>query len=80
MSSVWVVPASTDSHGQEGDALVRASGDEVEVGRVTGSGVEWLGTVPAGTIELPEVTEPTAAPQLETAVRGVQSALTSRGG
>lgn len=80
MSSVWVVPAGTDSHGQDGDVLVRSCPDGVEVGRMSGASVEWLGSVPSDTLVIPEVSEPTAAPELEVAVRGVESALVQRGG
>jgi len=80
MSSVWVVPAGTEGHGQDGDVLVRACPGGVEVGRMSGTVVEWLGSVPSDVLVIPEVHEPTAAPELEIAVRGVESALVQRGG
>lgn len=57
------------------DVLLRPAGDDVEVGRMTGGTAEWLGTVPASTLDL---SQDDAA--LEVAARGVQSALVERGG
>jgi hypothetical protein len=67
--------ADVPSGAVEGDVVLRRSGDDVELARVTGAGPEWLGSVPAST--LPLAGDPAA---LETAVRGVESALVQRGG
>ncbi len=67
--------ADAPSTAVDGDVLLRPAGDDVELARVTQGGPEWLGTVPASTLDL---TQDDAA--LEIAVRGVESALVQRGG
>ncbi|MCU1691074.1 MAG: hypothetical protein JWM64_165 [Frankiales bacterium] len=67
--------ADAPSGAVDGDVLLRPKGDDVEVARVTASGPEWLGSVPASTLDL---SQDDAA--LEIAVRGVESALVERGG
>ena len=58
-----------------GDTLLRRKGDDVEIGRVTDGGTEWLGSVPASALPLDG-----DATALEIAVKGVESALVERGG
>ncbi|MCW2608674.1 MAG: hypothetical protein JWO60_3367 [Frankiales bacterium] len=67
--------ADAPSGAAEGDVVLRPQGDDVEVARVTAAGPEWLGSVPASTLDL---SQDDAA--LEIAVRGVESALVERGG
>lgn len=59
----------------EGDLVLRREGDDVALARVTGAGPQWLGSVPASTLPLDG-----DEGALETAVRGVESALVERGG
>ena len=63
------------SDASEGDTLLLRDGDDVRLGRVTGAGVEWLGSVPASTLPLDG-----DAAALQIAVGGVESALVQRGG
>ena len=63
------------SGASEGDPLLLPDGDDVRLGRVTGAGVEWLGSVPASTLPLDG-----DAVALQIAVGGVESALVQRGG
>ena len=67
--------ADVPSSAADGDVVLRREGDDVAVGRVTAGGPEWLGSVPASTLPLDG---DDAA--LETAARGVASALVERGG
>jgi hypothetical protein len=59
----------------KGDTVLRRSGDDVQIARVTAGGPEWLGSVPASTLPLDG-----DAGALEIAVKGVESALVERGG
>ena len=67
--------ADVPSGAVEGDVVLRPKGDEVELARVTSAGPEWLGSVPASTLDL---SQDEAA--LDIAARGVESALVQRGG
>ncbi len=67
--------AEVPSGAAEGDVVLRRSGDDVEMARMTTAGAEWLGSVPASTLPLDG--DPA---ELETAVRGVETALVQRGG
>ena len=60
--------ADAPSTAADGDVLLRPAGDDVEIARVTAGGPEWLGSVPASTLDL---SQDEAA--LEVAVRGVES-------
>lgn len=90
MATAWIVPTGTESVAEaaDGDHLLRRSSGspgQYEVGTVSGAGsCTWAGTVDAGLLPLlPEVQEPTVAPEQErvlTAVRGVVTAETHRGG
>lgn len=88
MATAWIVPTGTDSvaEASDGDYLLRRARDspgQYEVGTVSDT-CTWAGTVDAGLLPLlPEVQEPTVAPDQErvlTAVRGVVTAETHRGG
>ena len=88
MATAWIVPAGTDRapDAAPGDYLLRPAGGaagQFEVGEI-GDGCTWIGTLAASLLPaLPQVQEPTAAPEQErvlTAVRGVVSAETHRGG
>ena len=85
MATVWIVPAGTDSApgAGSGDYLLRPDGERYEVGRLDGS-CTWVGTVDASLLpDLPSVDAPQEAPEQErvlTAVRGVESAESTRGG
>ncbi len=70
--------AEAPNAASEGDYLLRKAGDDVEVGRVKGGSNEWLGSVPAST--LPGIEGDLTAPELLTALQGVESALVERGG
>jgi hypothetical protein len=85
MSDVWLLPSGSDSapDATTEDHLVRVSGDDAEIARVTDAGPEWLGSVPASSLSLPsagdgptKVDDPTAL----VAVQGAASALNQRGG
>ena len=86
MSNVWLLPSGTDSAPDAGteDHLVRLSGDDAEIARVTAAGPEWLGSVPASSLgSLPAAGD--GATRIEdqaalTAVQGAASALNQRGG
>ncbi|MDP9496813.1 MAG: hypothetical protein M3P46_03980 [Actinomycetota bacterium] len=96
MATAWIVPTGTDhvAEASDGDYLLRRSSGspgQYEVGAVSAAGsgagsgtCTWAGTVNAGLLPLlPEVQEPTVAPDQErvlTAVRGVVTAETHRGG
>jgi hypothetical protein len=82
MSNVIVIPEGSTDIGEaaEGDLVLRSCGDQVEVARVRGDELEWLGGVPSDTIELPSVDGPTPSPDLVTAAKGVETALVNRGG
>lgn len=85
MATVFLVPAGTDTapDAQSGDYLLRPDGDRYEVGRVDGS-CTWVGTLAASLLpELPQVDAAQEAPEQErtlTAVRGLETAETNRGG
>ena len=86
MSNVWLLPSDTDSAPDAGtdDHLVRLSGDDAEIARVTAAGPEWLGSVPASSLaSLPAVGDGPTQVQDQTAliaVQGAASALVERGG
>lgn len=85
MSTVWLVPAGSDSAdgASDGDYLLRPQdGDLYEAGRVT-EGCQWFGTLSASLLpQLPSVDAPQEAPEQEkvlAAVEGLESAQTHRG-
>jgi hypothetical protein len=81
--STWILPeGSTEIDDvQDGDLIARSEGDELFVARVVGDSVEWLGGAPIDTIVLPDVDEPTQAPDdLTDALEGFAAALAARGG
>ena len=86
MSNVWLLPNDTDSVPDAGndDHLVRVSGDDAQIARVTDAGPEWLGSVPASSLgALPAAQGgPTRIEDQSTliAVQGAASALVERGG
>ena len=89
MSTVWLVPAGTDSAdgASAGDYLLRPSGGGLyEVGAVDTSvqSCTWLGELSGDLLPpLPQVDGPQEAPEQETllaAVQGVESAQANRGG
>ena len=85
MSTAWLVPDGTDTApgAQDGDYLLRRRGELYEVGSVSGS-CTWVGTLSASLLpSLPQVDEPTEAPEQEAvlrAARGLQAAEDNRGG
>ena len=87
MSLVHLVPPSTDSApgSSDGDYLVRpCCDDEFELGRVANGSVDWYGSVPRSSLPgVSVVSEPQQAPDqqaLLTAVEGIETAVTHRGG
>jgi hypothetical protein len=80
--TVWVLPEDTVQHAeaQDGDLLLRYAGTDLVVGRVLQGSLEWLGPVPAGALDVPPATEPTQAPELETALRPIAEAAAALGG
>ncbi|MCW2665729.1 MAG: hypothetical protein JWN57_691 [Frankiales bacterium] len=70
--------AEAPNASSDGDYLLRRSGDDVEIGRVKGGSHEWLGSVPAAS--LPGVDGDLSAPELLTALQGLETALVARGG
>lgn len=86
MSNVWLLPSDTDSAPDAGndDHLVRVSGDDAEIARVTAAGPEWLGTVPVSALgSLPAAGDGPTQVEDQTAliaVQGAASALVERGG
>ncbi len=85
MSNVWLLPSGTDSAPDAGsdDHLVRLSGDDAEIARVTAGGPEWLGSVPASALSLPAGGDGPTKVEDQTAliaVQGAASALNERGG
>jgi hypothetical protein len=89
MSTVWLIPAGTDSAegAAAGDYLVRPSGSDLfEVGAVDSSvqSCTWLGELSASLLpSLPQVDAPQEAPDqtaLLAAVQGVEDAQAKRGG
>ena len=86
MATVYLVPAGHDSApgATSGDYLLRPTGDDLyEVGQQDTT-CTWIGTVAASLLpSLPEVDEPTEAPEqtrVLTAVQGVRAAEDGRGG
>ena len=88
MATAWIVPAGTDAApgSAPGDFLLRPAAGPAgryEVGQLD-DGCSWVGTLDASLLpQLPQVQEPTVAPEQErvlTAVRGLASAETHRGG
>jgi hypothetical protein len=85
MTTVWLVPAGSDSAdaASDGDYLLRPDGDLYEVGKL-GGGCTWIGTLSADLLPaLPQVDGPQEAPEQATvlaAVTGVESAEAHRGG
>ena len=75
MTKVWIDETGDPA---EGDYVLRAGGDTVEVGRVEGGEVCWLEPVPASA--LPEDLASADQERLLTAVRGVETAVNNRGG
>ena len=86
MSNVWLLPSGSDSAPDAGtdDHLVRVSGDDAEIARVTDAGPEWLGSVPASSLgSLPAAGDGPAPVEDQAAVIAVQgaaTALNTRGG
>ena len=86
MSNVWLLPSETDSAPDAGtdDHLVRVSGDDAEIARVTAAGPEWLGSVPASSLgSLPAAGDGPTRIEDQTAliaVQGAATALNERGG
>ena len=86
MSNVWLLPPDTDSAPSAAgeDLLVRVSGDDAEIARVSNGKAEWLGSVPASSLgTLPAAGgEPTQVEDQTAliAVQGAASALVERGG
>lgn len=85
MTTAWLVPDGTDTApgAQDGDYLLRRSGDLYEIGTVSGS-CTWIGTLSASLLpSLPDVDAPTESPSQEEVVRaarGLQTAEDNRGG
>lgn len=80
--STWVLPAGSNEFdgADDGDLLVRAEGDDLHVARVVRGAVEWLGGAPVETIVLPDVEEPTEAPEeLAEEIEVFANALAARG-
>ena len=86
MTNVWLLPAGTESapDADTEDHLVRLSGDNAEIARVTAAGPEWLGSVPASSLgSLPAAGDgptPIEDQEAQTAVQGAATALNQRGG
>jgi len=84
MTTVWLTNGDDTGSAAEGDFVLRPAGDTVEVGVVEGGELCWLQPVPASTLpDLGEAGGFTEAPEQErllTAVRGVATAVNSRGG
>ena len=86
MSNVWLLPSGTDSapDAAPDDHLVRPTGDDVEIARVTDGGPEWLGSVPASALgALPSAGDGPARvddQQVLIAVQGAATALNEQGG
>ncbi|HEU0130998.1 MAG TPA: hypothetical protein VFQ85_08415 [Mycobacteriales bacterium] len=84
MSTVWVTNGDATGGAAEGDYVLKPAGDLVEVGRVEGGEVCWLQPVPASTLpDLGTADGLTEAPEQDralAAVRGVETALNTRGG
>ena len=85
MPTVWIVPEGSDSApaAAAGDYLLRPRGGDYEVGKQDDA-CTWFGTVGASLLpDLPQVTEPTEAPdqvRALAAAQGVESAEANRGG
>ena len=85
MSNVWLLPSGSDSAPDSAaeDHLVRVSGDDAEIARVTAAGPEWLGSVPASSLSLPAAGDGPTRLEDQTAliaVQGAATALNERGG
>ena len=83
MSNVWLLAPDTDASADASpdDHLVRVNGDDAEIARVTASGPEWLGSIPASSLgQLPGAAGKVDDPQVLIAVQGAASALVERGG
>ena len=84
MTTIWLTDGDDTGNATDGDYVLRPAGDTVEVGRVEGGDVCWLQPVPASTLpDLGTVDGVTEAPEQErllTAVRGIETAVTNRGG
>ncbi len=86
MSNVWLLPSGTDSAPDAGsdDHLVRLSGDDAEIARMTVGGPEWLGSVPASSLgSLPAAGDGPTKVEDQTAliaIQGAATALNTRGG
>jgi hypothetical protein len=86
MSNVWLLPRDlhTAPEAKPDDHLVRVIGEDAEIARMTRSGPEWLGAVPASSLgALPTtVQEAIVLEDLpgQIAVQGAASALVERGG
>jgi hypothetical protein len=86
MSNVWLLPPDTDTapDAAPDDHLVRLSGEDAEIARVSASGPEWLGSVPASALgALPSAGGGPARiedQQVLIAVQGAASALNEQGG
>ena len=85
MTKVWLLPKDAESAPDAAgdDLLVRVVGDDSDIARVKSGGAEWLGSVPASVLSLPDagpeaVTVDDAAALI--AVEGAASALVERGG
>ena len=85
MSNVWLLPSDSDSAPDAAteDHLVRVSGDDAEIARMTAAGPEWLGSVPASSLSLPSAGDGVTKLEDQTAliaVQGAATALNERGG
>ena len=86
MTNVWLLPPNTDAAPSAGgeDLLVRLSGEDAEIARVSNGNAAWLGSVPAASLgTLPPVGREPAKVEDQTAliaIRGAASALVERGG
>ena len=80
MSNVFLVSGDESADAQVDDHLVRLSGDDAEIARVTASGPEWLGAVPASSLGSLSGQGQVDDPQVLIAVQGAASALVERGG
>lgn len=85
MSNVWLLPSGTDSAPSAGgdDLLVRVSGEDAEIARMTDAGPEWVGAIPAASLSLPAAGDGPTQLEDQTAliaVQGAASALVERGG
>ena len=84
--TVYVLPSGFEGSGpaSDGDYVLRPGGDGFEVGMLQNGQLKWSGSVPAASLpDLPEVQEPTEAPDQPatlTAVSGIVTGQVEAGG